>query len=136
MWETRGRQHMIPFTSIAFTEFIVFSKESISIVTGDLFARFNVPQNLYTGSISACWHKLQQTPHISKILFPVYRLIYKLVFIFESRHKRRTSAKLNFSVYRLIFKSVNRLIFIFSPASYVLTLQFGRQSVKTIKKTP
>lgn len=49
---------MIPFTGVTFTEFIIFPKEAISIVTGDLFPRFNIPQNLDTCCISPSGNKL------------------------------------------------------------------------------
>lgn len=52
------RKITIPFTSITFTEFVVFPKEAISIVTGDLFPWFNVPQDLDTCSVSTCGYKL------------------------------------------------------------------------------
>lgn len=58
MFQLPCRKDTIPFTSITFTEFVVFSKEAISIITGDLFPWFYVPQDLDTSSVSTCGYKL------------------------------------------------------------------------------
>ena len=43
----------IPFTCVAFTEFIIFSKKTIPIVTGNFFSRFNVSEGFHTCCIPA-----------------------------------------------------------------------------------
>lgn len=47
-----------PFTCVAFTKLIVLPKETVSVVAGDFFSGFDVPQHLHTRCISSRWHKL------------------------------------------------------------------------------
>lgn len=43
----------IPFTCVAFTEFIIFSKKPIPVVTRNFFSRFNIAQSFHTCCIPA-----------------------------------------------------------------------------------
>lgn len=48
----------LPFARVAFAKFIVFSEEPVAVVTGDLFARFDISENFNASRVAPRWHKL------------------------------------------------------------------------------
>lgn len=58
----------LPFACVAFTKLIVFPEETVSVVAGDFFPGFNVPQHLHTRRISSCRHKLHTHTQQTRLL--------------------------------------------------------------------